>query len=604
MSIDYHKRNIDLLKNYLDVKDWRVKENSNMGFSLSGLNNYISTELTKNYWLYQIYDEEIRTAHRRGDIHINDLGSLSSYCIGWALDQLLDEGFCGVPGKIESSPPKHFRAALGQIVNFLFTTQNEHSGAQALNNFDTYLAPFIYYDKLTRREVKQALQEFVHNMNVSTRSGGQTAFTNITLDLNPSSVLKDNPVIIAGKPKDKVYGEFQKEINLLNDCLLEVMATGDKNGRVFTFPVITVNITSDFDWDNPHLKHFWDATMKYGLPNFSNFVTADINPEDIRSMCCRLRLDEKELHKRAGGLFGAGSMTGSIGVCTLNLNRIGYLAKSESDFFDRLEKLLIIAKNSLEIKRQVVEECAEKQLYPYTTYYLRNFKKRFKQYFHTFFSTIGLVGMNDACMNFLGKDISHPECVELTQNVLKFINDKILEFQKETGNLYNCEQSPAEGASHSLALKDKKYYPNIYTNGSEDSPYLTNSTHLPVNYADDIFEVLDHQNEFVDYYTGGSVVHLFIGEKLDNVDTLKLLIKTICSNYKIPYFSLTPTFSICPQCGYLHGEHCKCSTCKSDCEVYSRVVGYLRPVSQWNAGKSEEFRNRNYLQIIRGHNTQ
>ena len=595
MSTDYHRRNIDLINSYLDESNWRVRENSNMGFSLTGLAFNISSELMKNYWLYQIYPEHIRLAHKKGDIHINDLGSLSAYCFGWDLEQLLFEGFCGAEGKVESSPAKHFRTALGQIVNFLYTLQNEAAGAMAFSSLDSYLAPFIRYDNLSRHEVKQAIQEFIYNLNVSTRSGGQTTFSNVTLDLTVSPVLKDKNVIIGGEYRDDKYGDFQKEMNVFNDVLFEVMCTGDAKGRIFSFPVITINITKDFDWDNKNLKHFWDSVLKYGLPNFSNFVNSELDPSDVRSMCCRLRLDNKELHARGGGLFGANPMTGSCGVCTINLNRLGYLSKNEDEFFERLSAVMDIAKESLVIKRKTIEDLANKKLYPYTVYYLRNLKKRFGQYFHTFFSTIGLVGMNEACLNLFGKSISDDECVKFTQKVLNFMNHRILQYQRDTGDLFNLEQTPAEGSSFSLAIKDKKYYPNIVVSGTEDSPYLTNSSHLPVNYADDVFEVLDHQNNFVDFYTGGSIVHLFIGEQLTDVTTVKKLIKVICENYKIPYFSLTPVFSICPKCGYKYGEIEKCPDCQSECEVYSRVVGYFRPVKNWNKGKQQEFKERNKL---------
>lgn len=595
MSTEYHRRNIDLINSYLDETNWKVRENSNMGFSLTGLAFNVSSELMKNYWLYQVYPEYVRAAHKRGDIHINDLGSLSAYCVGHDLEQILLEGFCGVEGKVESNPPRHFRTTLGQIVNFLYTIQNEVAGANAISSFDTYLAPFIRYDNLSREEVKQSLQEFIYNMNVCTRSGFQCPFSNITLDLTVSSAFRDKNVIVGGEYRPEKYSDFQPEMDILNDCLFEVMAKGDSKGRIFSFPVITINITKDFDWDNKNLKHFWDSVLKYGLPNFSNFVNSDLNPDDVRSLCCRLRLDNKALHARGGGLFGANPKTGSQGIVTINLNRLGHLSKSKEEFMDRLSKTMDIVKDSLEIKRKVIEDLADRGLYPYLTYYFRDMKSRFGKYFHTFFSTIGLIGMNEACINLLGKSIDDEECVKFTQDVLSFMNDRIIEYQHQTGNLYNIEQTPGEGSCHSLAIKDKRYYPSIIVNGTEDSPYLSNSTHLPVNYADDIFDVLDHQNNFADFYTGGSMVHLFIGEQLTDVEAVKNLIRVICDTYKIPYFSLTPTFSICPRCGYRHGEVVNCPDCGSECEIYSRVVGYFRPVKNWNKGKQQEFQDRNQL---------
>jgi len=596
------KSGVDLVDQYLEKIDWQVNENSNMSFSLQGLNNYISSEISKTYWLNKIYPQEIRKAHIDGDFHIHDLGILSVYCVGWDLYDLLLEGFRGAPGKVESKPAKHFRSALGQIVNFFYTLQGEAAGAQAFANFDTLLAPFIRYDNLKFRDVKQAIQEFVFNVNVPTRVGFQTPFTNITLDLTVPSNLKNTPVVIGGELKDKTYSEFQEEMNLFNKAFFEVMMEGDAKGRVFTFPIPTYNITKDFDWNNENLNGLWEMTAKYGIPYFANFINSDMNPEDARSMCCRLRLDTRVLYKRGGGLFGANPLTGSIGVVTINMPRIGYLAKNEEDFFNRLEKLMKLAKESLEIKRKVLERFTAQNLYPYAKYYLRNVKERFGEYWKNHFSTIGLVGMNEALLNFLKQNITSKEGIELTIRVLDFMRKKLLEFQEETGNNYNLEATPAEGASYRLARIDKDKYPLIicaneeyYKHGAE--PFYTNSTSLPVNCTDDIFEALELQNEIQTKYTGGTVLHIYLGEKVDNHEAIKLLTKKICENYKLPYFTFTPTFSVCEEHGYIAGEHERCPRCGNECEVYSRVVGYLRPTYQWNKGKREEFKLRKSFKV-------
>jgi len=596
------KFNINLIDNYLTKNDWKVKENSNMSFSLQGLNNYISQEITKIYWLNKLYPQRVREAHQNGDFHIHDLGILSVYCVGWDLLDLLSEGFRGAEGKIESKPAKHFRSILGQIVNFFYTLQGEAAGAQAFSNFDTLLSPFIYYDGLSYKEVKQALQEFIFNMNVPTRVGFQSPFTNITLDLTTPAHLANQPVIIGGKPQNKTYKEFKKEQDMFNKALLEVMLEGDAKGRVFTFPIPTYNITKDFDWDNENLNILWEVTAKYGIPYFANFINSDMKPEDVRSMCCRLRIDNRRLEKRGGGLFGASPLTGSIGVVTINMPRIGYLSKTEKDFFERLEYLMELAKESLEIKRKILERLTENNLYPYSKFYLRNIKKRFNQYWKNHFSTIGLVGMNEACINFLNKDIGSKEGRIFALKVLDFMRDKLLEFQKETNNNYNLEATPAEGASFRLAKIDKEKFPQIICANEEGfrkgtSPFYTNSTHLPVNYTDDIFEVLEHQDELQCKYTGGTVLHIYVGEKIENPQIVKKLVRKICSNYKLPYFTITPTFSICPQHGYISGEHKTCPECGSFCEIYSRVVGYLRPVSFWNDGKREEFKLRKTFKV-------
>ncbi len=596
---------VKLIDNYLQELDWQVKENSNMTYSLQGLNNYIANEITKKYWLNKIYPAEIRNAYLRGDMHIHDLGLLSVYCVGWDLFDLLLTGFTGVPGKTQSKPAKHFRSALGQIVNFFYTLQGEAAGAQAFSNFDTLLAPFIRYDHLSYKEVKQALQEFVFNMNIPTRVGFQTPFTNITLDLNVPSYYKDKGVVIGGEIQDATYGEFQEEMNMLNRAFFEVMTEGDAKGRVFTFPIPTYNITKDFDWNNPVLEGLWQMTAKYGIPYFSNFVNSDMNPEDARSMCCRLRLDNRELRKRGGGLFGSNPLTGSIGVVTINMPRIGYLSKNEDEFFERLEHLMELAKESLEIKRKVLENLTERGLYPYSKFYLRSIKQAFGEYWKNHFSTIGLIGMNEACLNLFGENIATKKGQEFTKRVMDFMRDKLKQFQEETGNNYNLEATPAEGTSYRLARMDKERYPDIivanedeYRNGAE--PFYTNSTQLPVNYTEDVFEALDLQDEIQSKYTGGTVLHIFAGERVNNPEAIKALVKKICDNYHLPYFTFTPTFSICPTHGYIAGEHYTCPKCGAKTEVYSRVVGYLRPVSQWNKGKAEEFKLRKTFEIKEG----
>lgn len=596
------KADIDLIDNYLSQLDWQVNENSNMAFSLQGLNNYISSEISKVYWLNNVYPPEIRQAHIFGEFHIHDLNIPSVYCVGWDLYDLLIEGFKGAPGKVESSPAKHFRSALGQVVNFFYTLQGEAAGAQAFSNLDTLLSPFMKNDRLNYREVKQALQEFIFNINVPTRVGFQTPFTNITLDFTVPEYLANEAVIIGGKPQKETYKEFQKDIDLFNRAFLEVMLEGDSKGRVFTFPIPTYNITKDFDWDNPDIDLLWDVTAKYGTPYFSNFINSDMKPEDARSMCCRLRLDTRELQRRGGGLFGANPLTGSIGVVTINMPRLGYLSKDENEFIKKLERLMALAKESLEIKRKVLEKFTEGNLYPYAKYYLRGIKRLLGSYWKNHFSTIGLLGMNEACLNLFGENIASSKGRVFTLYVLDFMNKKLLEFQKETGNNYNLEATPAEGTSYRLAKIDKKKYPKIicanedtYQYGAE--PFYTNSTQLPINFTDDIFEVLDLQDEIQTKYTGGTVVHLFLGERIENSDVVKNLIYKICKNYHLPYFTITPTFSICPLHGYISGEHKQCPTCNVDTEVYSRIVGYLRPVTQWNKGKKEEFKHRRMFKI-------
>ena len=595
-------KNIKLVDDYLKKIDWQVKENSNMTYSIQGLNNYISSEISKNYWLNKIYTKEIRQAYQNGDIHIHDLNMISTYCVGWDLKDLLMEGFTGVSGKVKCAPPKHFRTALGQIVNFLYTMQGEAAGAQAFSNFDTLLAPFIKYDNLDYEQVKQAMQEFVFNLNVPTRTGFQTPFTNITMDLVVPSYYADAPVIIGGELKEQTYKEFQNEMNLINQAYFEVMMQGDYTGKVFTFPIPTYNITKDFDWENPALEGLWEMTAKYGIPYFSNFINSDMNPEDARSMCCRLRIDNRELEYRGGGLFGSNPLTGSVGVVTINLPRIGYLANNEAEFFQMLCRNMELAKESLEIKRAVIEEYTEKNLYPYTKFYLKDIKARFGQYWKNHFSTIGIVGMNETCENFMGKNIASKEGKEFALKVMDYMRNLISAFQKETKNNYNLEATPAEGTSYRLARLDKTKFDTIKCANEKDyqigaKPFYTNSTHLPVNYTDDIFELLDNQDELQTKYTGGTVVHIFAGERIYDTNVVKNLVKKVCENYKLPYFTFSPTFSICPTHGYVAGEHFTCPDCGESCEVFSRVVGYISPVNQWNEGKAEEFKNRKYFNI-------
>ena len=588
--------NVGLMESYISRMDWKVRENSNMSYSLQGLNNYISSDITAEYWLNKIYPPPVRNAHYSGDIHIHDLSLLSVYCVGWDLQDLLVEGFKGVAGKVESSPPKHFRSALGQIVNFFYTLQGEAAGAQAMSNFDTLLAPFVRYDNLEYKEVKQALQEFVFNINIPTRVGFQTPFTNITMDLNVPGTLKDSPIIIGGEYQNETYAGFQEEMDMINAAFAEVMMEGDAKGRVFTFPIPTYNITADFNWSNPRLENIWKMTGKYGIPYFSNFVNSDMDPEDARSMCCRLRLDNRELRKRGGGLFGANPLTGSIGVVTLNMPRIGYLAQDEAEFFERLDNLVDLSAESLGIKRKILEKFTEGDLYPYSKFYLRKIKESTGVYWRNHFSTIGVLGMNEACVNFLGKDngIATSKGQAFAVKVMDHIRSKIEKLQETTGEIFNLEATPAEGTTYRFANLDKKKFKRIicaneeeFQNGSD--PFYTNSTHLPVNYTDDLFEALELQDELQTKYTGGTVQHLFLGEEVSDIEVVKHMVSKVSNSFRLPYFTLTPTFSVCPSHGYISGEHAKCETCNADTEIYSRVVGYLRPVSQWNNGKQTEF---------------
>lgn len=589
--------NVDMVDDYLKKLDWQVRENSNMTYSIQGLNNYLASNLSKSYWLNKIYSKKVKEAHINGDIHIHDLNIVAGYCVGWDLKDLLNGGFRGVEGKVQSKAPKHFRTALMQMANFLYTMQGEAAGAQAFSNFDTLLAPYIKYDGISYNEVKQAMQEFIFNLNVPTRVGFQTPFTNITMDLTVPNYFKDEFVTIGGEIKEETYSNFQNEMNMINKAFFEIMMEGDATGQVFTFPIPTYNITKDFDFDNPELKGLWEMTAKYGVPYFSNFINSNMNPEDARSMCCRLRIDNRELEYRGGGLFGSNPLTGSIGVVTINLPKIGYLAKNEKEFFEMLKQKMDIAKESLEEKRKIIEHLTENGLYPYTKYYLRDIKKRFNKYWKNHFSTIGLIGANEACLNLLGLNIADKRGLEFANKIMDFMTDVIIDYKKETGNNYNLEASPAEGASYRLAKKDKENYPDIIVANEKEykkgaKPFYTNSTQLPVNFTDDIFEALNLQDELQAKYTGGTVIHIFAGERIYDLDVMKNLVKKICTNYKLPYFTFTPTFSICKTHGYIAGEHFKCPKCNEETEVFSRVVGYIRPIKQWNDGKMEEFKTR------------
>lgn len=596
------KADLDLIDSYLEKLDWKVRENSNMAYSLQGLNNFISSEVSKTYWLNKIYTPEVREAHDSGALHIHDLGLLSVYCVGWDLQDLLRSGFQGAEGKAESLPAKHFRTALGQIVNFFYTLQGEAAGAQAFSNFDTLLAPFIRYDKLDYAQVKQALQEFVFNVNVPTRVGFQTPFTNLTMDLAPPASLANEAVIIGGKMQPERYGEFGPEMLMLNRAFLEVLSAGDAKGRVFTFPIPTYNISKDFDWEAPGLDKLWEVTAKYGIPYFANFINSSMSPDDARSMCCRLRLDLRSLEKRGGGLFGANPLTGSTGVVTINMPRLGFLSKDESEFMQRLDHLMEIGRTSLETKRKVLEGFTEKNLYPYTKFYLRNVRERHGCYWFNHFSTIGLVGLNEACLNLLGKDIGSEEGALFAGRVLDFMRGKLVQFQQETGYFYNLEATPAEGTSYRLARIDGEKYPGMRcfsrAGGAEASAmFYTNSSQLPVDYSDDVFEVLDLQDELQCKYTGGTVLHIFLGEAVADPEAVRNFVRKVCEGYRLPYFTISPTFSVCPSHGYLRGEQKACPDCGAETEVYSRIVGYLRPLKQWNEGKQAEFSIRNNFSI-------
>lgn len=562
----------DLVDKYLQEMDWRVKENANMAYSLQGLNNYISSLVSSRYWMNKVYPLEVRRAHEEGDIHIHDLQLISAYCCGWDLQDLLRRGFTGVPGKISSGPAKHFSSILGQIVNFIYTLQGEVAGAEAFSNFDTLLAPFIRHDKLSYKQVKQEMQSFVFNMNISTRVGFQTPFSNLTMDITPPRMLAKEAVVIGGEPQKETYGEFQEEMNMLNRAFAEVMMEGDSNGRVFTFPIPTYNIGKDFDWEDKRFRPIWEMSAKYGIPYFANFVNSDMDPEDARSMCCRLRLDNRELHKRGGGLFGAAPLTGSVGVVTINLPRLGHTAESEKEFFAGLGELMDIAKESLEIKRRLVETMTERGLYPYSRFYLAPIKMRRGQYWANHFSTIGLIGMNEAITNLFDgtEDITTAKGQKFAEKTLSWMRRRIVGYQKKTGDLYNLEATPGEGTSYRLARMDQKKYKGIaFANDQavreqDAEPYYTNSSQLPVGFTDDIFEALDLQDKLQTKYTGGTVLHGFLGERLWDVDATRHLIRRITEKYALPYFTLTPTFSVCPIHGYIAGEHHVCPQCVAE----------------------------------------
>jgi ribonucleoside-triphosphate reductase len=603
------------VEEYLSKKGEVVRDNANMTYSLQGLNFHVSSRVMSQFWLKRIYPERIAKAHLNGDFHIHNLPILGPYCVGWDLFDLLVKGFRGCKGKTESKPAKHFRVALGQITNFIFTLQGEAAGAQAFSDFDIYLAPFVRYDNLDYREVKQALQEFIFNMNVPTRVGFQAPFSNLTLSLKVPSYLKDQQVVIGGEFKSETYSDFEEEIKLINLAFAEVMLEGDAKGRPFTFPIPTYNVTPDWDWNSKVITRIIEMAAKYGTPYFANFVNSDMKPEDVRSMCCRLRLDLRKLEKRGGGLFGANPLTGSIGVVTINMPRIGYLAKNEDEFFEILEEKMNLAKESLEIKRKVVEKYTEEGLYPYSRFYLQDVKERLGAYWKQHFSTIGLIGMNEACLNLFGIGIWDESAKKFAEKVLDFMREKLKEFQEETGNLYNLEATPAEGTCFRLAKIDKERFPDIIVANEDEvkkgfAPFYTNSSWLPVDFTNDIWFLLEHQDSLQTRYTGGTVVHVWLGEQPE-VDALKAFIRKVFSNFRLPYISITPTYSICPIHGRIAGKHEICpfehdakqieklkfqgyriENGKVSCEVFSRVVGYLRPVDQWNDAKQREFARR------------
>jgi len=609
---------MDLIYDYINNKDWKVRENSNMQYSLQGLNNHIHQEITKQFWLDEIYSKQnkkISELHNNGFIHIHDLGALSTYCVGWDLEELLRKGFHGVSGKIAAGPAKHFRTALGQAVNFLYTMQGEAAGAIAFSNFDTLLAPFVRYDNLSYQQVKQAMQEFIFNMNVPTRVGFQSPFSNITLDLTPPSNYKDKKVIIGGKEKDERYAEFQKEMNMINRAFIEIMINGDYDGRPFSFPIPTYNITKEFDWNSQIAEDILRLTIKYGSPYFANYINSDMNPEDARSMCCRLKLDNKKVLKhmkdlsfgfinenkeeielkRRGGLFNSNPLTGSIGVVTINIPRLMYLSKQNiQSFYELLEEVMEVVKDSLEIKRKYLEKWTSQCLYPYTKVYLNSVYELTGQYWANHFSTVGFVGMHEGLLNFgIENGICSKEGKKITQDIMDYMLDKLNLFTKETGNLYNLEASPAEGATYRLAKIDKSTFgDSIKQAGTNERPYYTNSVHPPVNYFEDPFDLLEHQENLQNKWSGGTVIHIFVGEKITDTEVLKEFIKFAFEHYSLPYMSITPTFSICHEHGYIAGEHFKCPDCRKDTEVYSRVVGYYRPIQNWNDGKQQEYKER------------
>ena len=577
----------ELVDSYVNETSWRVKENSTVTYSVGGLILSNSGAITANYWLSEVYDEEIAEAHRNGDFHIHDLSMLTGYCAGWSLKQLLVEGLGGVPGKITSKPAKHLASLCNQIVNFLGIMQNEWAGAQAFSSFDTYLAPFVKTDKLSYEEVKKCIESFIYGVNTPSRWGSQAPFTNITLDWTVPNDLADQPAIVGGKEMDFCYKDCQKEMDMVNKAFIEVMIDGDANGRGFQYPIPTYSITKDFDWsETENNKLLFEMTAKYGTPYFSNYINSDMEPSDVRSMCCRLRLDLRELRKKSGGFFGSGESTGSIGVVTINLPRIAYLSKDEEEFFSRLNYLMDLAARSLKVKRKVITKLLEEGLYPYTKRYLGTFENHF--------STIGLVGMNEATLNakWLHKNLGDPRAQQFAKNVLNHMRNRLIKYQEKYGDLYNLEATPAESTAYRLAKHDKEKYPDIITASDGDDPYYTNSSHLPVGYTDDIFEALDIQDDLQVLYTSGTVFHAFLGERLPNWQAAAKLVRTIAENYKLPYYTLSPTYSICKDHGYINGEVTVCPICGKPTEVWSRITGYYRPVSNWNAGKSQEWKQR------------
>ena len=586
--LDYKK----LVDDYLRVSDWRVKENSTVTYSVGGLILSNSGAITANYWLSEIYDEEIGSAHRNADLHIHDLSMLTGYCAGWSLKQLIQEGLGGVTGKITSAPAKHLATLCNQMVNFLGIMQNEWAGAQAFSSFDTYLAPFVRMDKLSYNEVKHCVESFVYGVNTPSRWGTQAPFSNITLDWTVPADLAGQPCIVGGKPMSFTYGDCQPEMDMINKAFIEVMIEGDANGRGFQYPIPTYSITRDFDWsETENNKLLFEMTAKYGTPYFSNYINSDMEPSDVRSMCCRLRLDLRELRKKSGGFFGSGESTGSVGVVTINLPRIAYLAKDESDFYQRLDKLMDIAARSLKTKRMVITKLMEGGLYPYTRRYLGTFENHF--------STIGLVGMNEAGLNakWLRKDLTHPETQAFAKNVLNHMRQRLSDYQEQYGDLYNLEATPAESTAYRLAKHDKMLYPDIITANENGTPYYTNSSHLPVGYTEDIFSALDVQDELQTLYTSGTVFHAFLGEKLPDWKAAASLVRKIAENYRLPYYTLSPTYSVCKNHGYLAGEQPVCPFCGEKAEVYSRITGYYRPVQNWNDGKAQEFKDRKTYDI-------
>ena len=588
--LDYKK----LVDNYVQINDWRVKENSTVTYSLGGLILSNSGAITANYWLSEIYDEEIANAHRNADIHIHDLSMLSGYCAGWSLKQLIKEGLGGITGKITSSPAKHLSTLCNQMVNFLGIMQNEWAGAQAFSSFDTYLAPYVKKDNLTYKEVKQCIQSFIYGVNTPSRWGTQAPFTNITLDWTVPNDLAELNALIGNEEQDFKYKDCKKEMDMINKAFIETMCEGDANGRGFQYPIPTYSITRDFDWsETENNKLLFEMTAKYGTPYFSNYVNSDMEPSDVRSMCCRLRLDLRELRKKSGGFFGSGESTGSVGVVTINMPRIAYLSKTKEEFYARLERMMDISARSLKIKRNTITKLLDEGLYPYTKRYLGTFNNHF--------STIGLVGMNEACLNapFIAKDLTHKEAQEFTKDVLNFMRNKLSDYQEKYGDLYNLEATPAESTSYRLASHDKKRYPAIQTaNSMDDVPYYTNSSHLPVGYTSDIFTALDVQDELQTLYTSGTVFHAFLGERLESWKAAANLVRKIAENYRLPYYTMSPTYSVCKEHGYLVGEVKQCPYCNKETEIYSRITGYYRPVKNWNDGKLQEYKERKTYDVV------